>query len=67
MSALMTCPSCLYAHVGAHCSNPGCTANPTVSEAQKERWAASAAKLASEGAERERVRAIRRRMSGESA
>lgn len=57
------CPTCGYPpRHRPECDNPGCTANPDVSESQKAAWAETKAKRDAEEAERERVRAIRRRM-----
>ena len=56
------CPTCRYPHDGPHCPNPGCYANPSVTQAQKDIWDARRAKEAAEEAERERIRQIRRRM-----
>lgn len=57
------CPTCTYpSHLPDRCDNPGCEANPGVSETQKAEWRAARLKRAAEEAERERIREIRRRM-----
>lgn len=58
---MVICPTCQYAFEGP-CENPGCFANPRVSQEQKDRWTAQAAKNKAEQDERDRVTAIRRRM-----
>lgn len=57
----MECPTCRYPHKGDHCSNPGCEANPSVSESTKKGWRADREKRAADEAERNRIRDIRSR------
>jgi hypothetical protein len=56
------CTTCQYPSRDDACDNPGCVANPGVSEMQKAGWRLVAEKRAAEEAERERIRAIRGRM-----
>lgn len=63
MSALTTCPTCSYAHEGDSCTNPACFANPSVTDAQKQRWTEERERREADEAERERIRQIRRRMA----
>ena len=58
---IKTCPTCHYAHVGDHCPNPACFANPSVSDEQKARWTERNERLAAEEADRRRIADIRRR------
>jgi hypothetical protein len=58
------CAACNYPYKGAACDNPGCVANPSVSEEQKARWRIEAEKRAAEDAERKRVAAMRRDPTG---
>ena len=56
------CETCWYpSRLPTACDNPGCEANPSVSQSQKDAWKADRDRLAAEEAERERVRRIRRR------
>lgn len=55
------CGVCTYpARNDAHCDNPGCEANPSVTQKQKDAWRAERDKRAAEEAERQRLRKIRR-------
>ena len=56
------CEACKYAFAEGYCCNPGCEANPRVSQAQKDLWRTTREKAAAEEAERERIRRIRYRM-----
>ena len=58
------CPTCGYAHSGADCDNPGCVANPAVSDTQKAIWADAKARSDAERNERMRFAEIRRRAMG---
>lgn len=61
---MTTCNTCGYPpRHGPECDNPACVANPCVSDAQKARWQAEAARRAADEAERRRIRDIRRRMA----
>lgn len=62
MSAVFVCEVCCYPFSEGFCRNPGCEANPDVSQAQKDHWRAERDKKTAEEAERERIRQIRRRM-----
>jgi hypothetical protein len=57
------CTMCTYpSHLQDACDNPGCEANPRVSETQKVAWRAERERRAAQEAERARIRAIRARM-----
>lgn len=58
------CSVCCYPSRRASCDNPGCEANPDVTAAQKERWREERDKRATQEAEWERMRRIRRRAMG---
>jgi len=61
---LICCPTCGYPHdAETACTNPGCYANPSVPQVQKEAWREAAARRAAEEAERAHLRSIRFRMS----
>lgn len=64
MSAVFVCQVCTYPFSEGVCRNPGCEANPDVSQAQKDCWRAERDKRAAEEAERERIRRIRRKSWG---
>lgn len=60
--APFVCEACWYpSRLLDACDNPGCEANPSVSQRQKDAWKADRDRRAAEEAERERVRRIRRR------
>lgn len=60
MTGTFVCETCTYpSRAAAHCDNPGCVANPSVSEKQKALWAEEAERsrrYAVETAERIRLR-----------
>jgi hypothetical protein len=59
------CETCCYpSRLSTACDNPGCYANPCVSDRQRAAWRAEAERRAAEEAERERIRQIRRRAMG---
>jgi hypothetical protein len=59
---MFVCQVCTYpARNAACCDNPGCEANPSVGQAQKDAWRAERDKRAAEEAEREWLRQLRRR------
>lgn len=60
MTEQVMCPSCCYPHESAHCPNPACRANSSVTAKQIAHWDAEAKRRNDEEAERERVRQIRR-------
>lgn len=63
--SVFVCEICGYVSRRADCcDNPGCTANPSVSAAQKEAWRVERERRDAEQAERDRIAAIRRRMRG---
>lgn len=57
------CDECHYPSLSGDgpCDNPGCVANPTVTQAQKDIWARQAAEMAEQEAERQRLARLRRR------
>lgn len=59
---MFICPTCTYAFPEGYCRNPGCEANPDVTQAQKDNWRIAREKAQTEENERERIREIRRRM-----
>lgn len=62
MTQVFSCPVCQYpSRLAAACDNPGCVANPCVSQEQKDRWLAARERREADEAERQRVRDIRRR------
>lgn len=60
MSAVFICAACAYPFPEGVCRNPGCEANPDVTQTQKDRWRAERDRRAAEEAERIRMRRIRR-------
>ena len=63
MTDIFICSECAYPFPEGRCCNPGCEANPSVSQAQKDRWRAERDKRFADDAERERIRRIRRRFT----
>lgn len=61
MSAVFVCEVCTYHFPEGFCRNPGCEANPDVTQSQKDRWRAERARKAAEEAEWKRIRKIRHR------
>jgi len=61
---MFVCLTCTYPSRRETCDNPGCVANPDVTEAQKEQWKDEIDRRHAEETERERLRKIRRRATG---
>lgn len=61
MSAVFICAACTYPFPEGFCRNPGCEANPDVTQSQKDRWRAEREKRDAEESERKRINRIRRR------
>jgi len=58
------CPTCRYPFEKGICRNPGCSANPNVSQETKERWAQDKTRRDAEEAERARIRKIQSDYAG---
>lgn len=56
------CPRCTYpSRLPDRCDNPGCEANPGVTQSRKDKWRAEHEKRKTEEEERERIRQVRRK------